>query len=143
MDELPDKIIGLDQIRINRGLDKICKCRYRKFILDTTNKKVLCASCGAEVEAYEALCELAEQDEEKTRQLEILLEQKKKLDNYKPWLKVIKELETKYRGYKAIPMCPRCKEPFYLEEISSWYGKEVADFLIEKFKEKKNDKIRS
>lgn len=135
MGELPNKIIGLDQIRINRGLGKICKCQNRKFVIDTDNRRVACASCGSIVDPYDALYDLAHQDEERNRQLEMLLEQRKEIAEYKPWLVVIKKLEKQYRGHRFIPNCPRCREPFYLEELNSWTGKQYADARLERFKE--------
>jgi len=30
IDRLPDKLVSLDQVRINRGLEKICQCQKRK-----------------------------------------------------------------------------------------------------------------
>ncbi|MDY0396800.1 hypothetical protein RWE15_24000 [Virgibacillus halophilus] len=74
---LPDKIIGLDQVRINRGLEKICKCEKRKFMIDTKNRRVTCRSCGAVLDPYDALYELAYADEERNRQIEQFFEQKK------------------------------------------------------------------
>lgn len=140
MEELPNRIIGLDQVRIDRGLGKICKCKNRKFVIDTDNRRVTCASCGAVVDPYDALYDLAHQDEERNRQVESLLEQRKKIAEYKPHLVIIKRLEKQYRGHELIPNCPRCGEPFYLEELNSWTGKRYADARIEKFKEiNKND----
>lgn len=135
-EELPENIIRLDQIRISRGLGKICKCENRKFIIDTDNRRVTCASCGAVVDPYDALYDLAYQDEIRNRQLESLLEQRKQIAKYKPWLVAIKRLEEQYRGHKLIPNCPRCGEPFYLEEIASWMGKSYADARIKKYKDK-------
>lgn len=139
MQELPNRIIGLDQIRINRGLGKICKCENRKFIIDTDNRRVTCAGCGAVVDPYDALYDLAHQDEERNRQVEMLLKQRKEIAEYKPYLVVIKKLEKQYRGYKLIPNCPRCGEPFYLEELNTWAGKKFADARIEKFKKFNDD----
>ena len=135
MDELPEKIIGLDQMRIKRGLGKICKCEDRKFIIDTDNKRITCASCGSAVDPYDALYDLAYQDERRNTQLEIMLEQRKQIATYKPYLITIKRLEEHYRGHKMIPNCPRCDEPFYLEEIAHWTGKPYADARIKKYKE--------
>lgn len=64
-DRLPDKLVSLDQVRINRGLEKICKCENRKFVIDPTNRRVTCGSCGAVVDPYEALYEIALNDERK------------------------------------------------------------------------------
>lgn len=133
--DLPDRVIGLDQVRIIRGLEKICKCEKRKFVIDTRNRRVTCNSCGSVVDPYDALYDLSLQDEERTKQVEHLLEQRREIANYKPWLVVIKRLESKYRGHKMLPNCPRCDEPFYLEELVSWSGKPYADARIRKWKE--------
>lgn len=134
-DKLPDKLVSLDQVRINRGLDKLCKCEKRKFVIDTTNRRVTCSSCGAIVDPYDALLELAENREEYERQAKRLLEQKKQIASYKPHLAVIKDIEKRYRGRKMLPICPRCNEPFYLEEIARWAGKPYADARIRRNKE--------
>lgn len=137
--ELPDKIIGLDQVRISRGLGKICKCNKRKFVIDTDNRRITCNSCGAVVDPYEAMLDLAGQHEEYNRQAEYLLEQKKQITKYKPWLRVIKNLESHYRGHQMLPVCPRCSEAFYLEELTSWVGKKFGDALIKKYQETHKD----
>lgn len=118
--DLPDKVIGLDQMRISRGMGKICKCDKRKFVIDTDNRRVTCSSCGAVVDPYDALYDLAHADEERNRQVERLLEQRKEIASYKPHLVVIKNLEKNYRGRKMMPTCPSCKEPFMLEELICW-----------------------
>ncbi|MDY0396799.1 hypothetical protein RWE15_23995 [Virgibacillus halophilus] len=63
------------------------------------------------------------------------MSRKKQIANYKPWLVVIKKLEKQYRGRKMIPNCPRCSEPFYLEELVQWTGKPYADARIKKWRE--------
>lgn len=133
--DLPDKIIGLDQMRISRGLGKVCKCKNRKFVIDTDNRRITCNGCGAVIDPYDALYDLAHQDEQRNNQVENLLEQRKQIVNYKPHLVVIKSLEKQYRGRKMIPSCPRCIEPFYLEEIVRWMGKPYADARIKRWKE--------
>lgn len=136
---LPDKIVSLDQLRINRGIEKFCKCEKRTFIIDPKNRRVNCESCGAVVDAYEAMYELASKGERLQQSVERMLEQRKQIANYKPWLKVIKNLEKQYRGKKMIPNCPRCSEPFYLEELVRWTGKQYADARIKKFKAENED----
>lgn len=133
-DRLPDKIVDIDQIRINRNIDKKCKCKPRKFMIDTTNRLVICSGCGAEVDPYDALYELAFNGNALQRQVEQLLEQRKQILDYKPWLLTIRNLEKRYRGKKMLPCCPRCEEPFYLEELDLWLSKTFADARIKKWK---------
>jgi len=138
-DRLPDKLVSLDQVRINRGLEKICQCQKRNFVIDTTNRRVTCSSCGAVVDPYDALLEIAEKREEMEKQVQQLLNQKRQIASYKPHLTVIKEIEKRYRGRKMVPICPRCNEPFYFEEISSWSGKPYADARIKRFIESQKE----
>ncbi|MDF2854209.1 MAG: hypothetical protein K0Q87_60 [Neobacillus sp.] len=133
--DLQENLISLDEARIIRGREKICKCPKRKVVIDTTNRRVTCSSCGAVVDPYDALLDFARRREELTENVERLLEQRKEIASYKPWLKVIKNLESHYRGHKMIPNCPRCSEPFYLEELVHWTGKPYADARIKRYKE--------
>lgn len=136
--KLTDKIIKIDQIRVNRGLDKLCTCSNRKYMIDTTNKRVLCQSCGSQINAYDAMLDLSLHAERMNEQLEIWKRQRDELINYKPWLLTIRNLERHYRGKKKLPCCPRCDEPFYLEELTRWMGKSFADGRIKKWKKANN-----
>ncbi|WP_200411829.1 MULTISPECIES: hypothetical protein [Virgibacillus] len=137
--QLPNKIIRIDQIRINRGMEKVCKCKKRKYMLDTRNRRVMCSSCGAIIDPYDAMYDMALRWEQMNEQLDYMLEQRKQIINYKPWLKAIRYLEKQYRGKKMIPECPRCNEPFYLEELNSWTGREFANTRIRKWKEEHDE----
>lgn len=135
MTDLPTKIIDIDQLRINRNIGKICKCdKYkRQFVVDTTNKRIIC-SCGAKVDPYDAILDLASNGSLFQQQIKGLLEQRKQIIDYKPWLLTIRNLEKKYRGKKMLPCCPRCDEPFYLEELKTWMGRPYAEARINKWK---------
>ena len=96
-----------------------------------------CSQCGQVLDPFEVLMELCRNYERINEQLKSSLEQKRKLDQYKPHLKVIKHLEERYRGKnKMIPSCPVCNEPFYLEEITTWSGWQFGSLLIEQRKKR-------
>ncbi|SFM28749.1 hypothetical protein SAMN04487943_11233 [Gracilibacillus orientalis] len=126
-DRLPEKVISIEQVKINRSRDKICKCSNRRFEIDTRNRKIHCRDCGAMIAPYDAMYDLAMKGNRLQGEVNQLLEQRKQIINYKPWLVTIKKLERQYRGKKMLPCCPRCDEPFYLEELTSWTGKPFAD----------------
>lgn len=138
-DNLLEKIIDIDVIRANWNFKKRCTCQDRTFVLDPRNKEVHCAQCGEIVDAFQAMLELANNYERMNSQLRNYYEQVKQLSSYKPHLKVIKSLESQYRGKKLIPCCPICHEPFYLEEITSWSGWQYGAARIERRKEEKQE----
>ena len=142
MERLPDKLVQLDQIRIERGLEKLCKCQTKKFVLDTKNRRVTCRSCGAPIDAFDAMYEMARDWERIHEELENVFEQRKMLDNYKPHLRIIKELEAKTRTgpNKMHPVCPACEEPFALEELTEFYSaKFVNGRILERIDQKRKE----
>lgn len=126
MDKLPEQLISLDILRVNRGLSKICKCHNRNFEIDATNKLVYCSKCHAIIEPYEALYEIANSRERIVSENERLYNQRKEIANYKPYLVAIKRIEESSRRGKMLPHCPRCKEIFYLEELTWWTSKDYC-----------------
>jgi hypothetical protein len=134
-EKLPEKVVQIEVLRINRSIGKRCKCLKANYVVDPSNREVTCSKCGARVDAFDAIYDMAHNYERFQNDLNRLHEQYKEIASYKPWLVVIKNLESNYRGHKMIPHCPRCNEPFYLEEISGWMGKDYADARIKRWKE--------
>lgn len=104
MDDEKSKLIHLDIVRANWNFEKKCKCTDRKFVIDPRNKEVYCASCGAWVDPFEALMEISDWLERENNNLDQLYNQKQELMRYKPWLRIIKDLEKQYRGHKMNKM---------------------------------------
>jgi predicted molibdopterin-dependent oxidoreductase YjgC len=133
-DKLPDNIIDIEILRINRNIDKECKCNRweRRFTIDTANKKVYCG-CGAEVDPYDAIYDIAYGHERLQAEIKKLLEQRKQIVDYKPWLLVFRNLESHWRGNKdLLPTCPHCGRGFYFEELTRWINKRLEDLRREK-----------
>ncbi len=134
MDKLPDKVVHIESLRINRNIDKRCKCEDRTFVIDFNNNSVHCHDCGAWVDPFVAIRELALHYERLDNEQDALFEQRRQIMNYKPHLIVIRKLEEQYRGKQMIPCCPHCKEGFFLEELSSWTNRQMEILRREKKK---------
>lgn len=132
MSELPDKIIDLEVLRINRNIGKRCKCENRNFVVDTDNREITCGKCGAWVDPYEAIYELARTRERMVDETKRLLEQRKQIINYKPHLLVFRNLESHYRSKEMLPCCPECGKAFYFEHITSWTNRRMEEMRREK-----------
>lgn len=125
MNELPDKVVSIDMLRINRNLDKKCKCENKSFVIDSQNRAIYCGSCGSQVDPYESMYYLAANYERLKEQTDRLLEQRKQIADYKPHMIVFRNLEKSYRGKKMLPACPHCDRGFYFEEISCWLNADL------------------
>lgn len=125
-EELPDKVVDIDVLRINRNISKRCQCQDKRFVVDPQNRAVHCGTCGAWVDPYDAIYHLATKKERMIEQVTSLLEQRREISRYKPHLVVIKQLERQYRGKKMLPTCPHCHEAFYLEELTFWTNAELV-----------------
>ncbi|MEA5136453.1 MAG: hypothetical protein VB035_10005 [Candidatus Fimivivens sp.] len=119
-EELPAKVSNIDILRVEYGRRKTCQCLDPHYEIDYQNRLVYCTDCGAIVEPFEVLHNIAKYYSRMNEQVENLLEQRRKIASYKPHLVVIKELESHYRSGKMVPRCPHCGEPFDLKDLNHW-----------------------
>jgi len=127
MDKLPEKIIRFDVLQIKRDMKKSCNCYRPHYEVDTLNRLITCIECGAIIEPFEAMARLAHHCDWMNERIEALLDERKKIENYKPWLIVIRNLERNYRGGKMVPVCPNCHEPFDLADINVWANRQYLN----------------
>jgi len=116
-DKLPDKVIPISTLRINRNRDKKCTCRNRKFEIDTQNREISCQECGAVIDPYVALLDIASHYEQFGKEVDSLLTQRKQIIDYKPHLLVMRELEKIYMGGRMLPCCPHCHKGIHAKEL--------------------------
>lgn len=119
MNDFPDKITRIEILKLDKASKKICNCNNFKYTVDSTNRLVYCDCCGAVVEPFKAIENLAIHTDRLSSQLESIFEQKKKILNYKPHLEIFKNMEYNYTHGK-IPYCPHCNKMFDFKEIYYW-----------------------
>ena len=96
MEGLPKEIIRFDTLRVEYGMAKHCQCKTASYEIDYQNRLVYCQSCGAIVDPFEALLNIAKYIGRYEDHLEYLLEERKRLENWKPRLLVIRDLADHY-----------------------------------------------
>ncbi|MDD5017175.1 MAG: hypothetical protein PHO15_03635 [Eubacteriales bacterium] len=122
MNELPKEIIRFDVARVEFGKRKMCQCNKPHYEIDYQNRLVYCGDCGAIVDPFEAITQIARHYQRIERITSDMLEQRRQIDNYKPRRVVIKKLEQYYiHGENAglEPTCPHCGASFNLKDLLS------------------------
>lgn len=143
--ELPENVIPITTLRINRNKNKKCTCgesvggtkQHRRYEIDTTNRLILCADCGVVVDPYDAIYDITTRWEEFSREVKSLYEQRKQILNWKPWLLPMRELERIYRGGEMLPCCPHCGRGIEAQELIINQVNKRVEIERRKFKREK------
>lgn len=124
-DKLPDNIVRFDVLKADYGRRKICQCSEPHYVLDCQNRLVYCNDCGAIIEPFEALENLERKYHRIESRLEQMHNQAKEISNYKPHLRIFKDMEHRYQAdhFSMIPICPHCKKPFEFSELITWVSR--------------------
>ena len=122
MDDLPEKIVRFDVVRVEYGKSKMCKCFEPHYEVDYQNRLVYCTDCGAIVDPLVAMERIARDTTRWSEYVETLLKQRQQIESYHPRRVVLKELEKLYCSkdrHNLVPTCPCCGKPFRLESLLS------------------------
>lgn len=130
--DLPDKIIPITTIRLNREAKKKNNCEHGYYEVDPVNKEVVCTKCGVIVSAFDALLDIARKYDRFQREVQSLLDQRKQILDWKPWLLPMRKLESIYRGGVMIPSCPHCGRGIMAGEMTGAVNKQI-EFERRKF----------
>ena len=127
MSDLPDNVKRFDILKVEYARKKLCQCREPHYEMDYQNRLVYCTDCGAIVEPFDVLHNLAARYDRISNQVEGLLKQRKEIVNWKPWLLTFRRLESEYRSGKMLPCCPECHKPFFFEHINVWVDRKMEE----------------
>lgn len=125
MDNLPEKVMRIDVLRIEHNSQTQCRCKKPIYELDTHNRFVYCAECGAIVDAFDALYKMAKDYDSINRDVEMALRQAKELATYKPHLRRLRDIEQ-HHNKNLYPLCPNCSKAIRIENINSYTA--IPDF---------------
>ncbi len=124
--EQENKVVRFDLFKIDKGREKLCRCKVPRFEIDTTNRLVICRDCGAVIEPFEALVTLCEHMARYEKYQEEAIE---KANTYRAWAekewkrrfknKLFKDMERQY--FEGLfPVCPKCNDLIDPLKISGW-----------------------
>lgn len=102
---------------------KICRCEKKHYLLDFQNRLVYCKTCGAIIDPFDALMNMAKNAERIEKSIGF-------------WKHLAKEEEKSYNRFRGVnditkkhrmglvPVCPHCKEPVEPEDIKRFVKSE-------------------
>ena len=117
-DKLPDNVKRFDILKIEHGMQKLCTCgRDFKYKIDTENRLIYC-KCGAIIDPFEAICNLAKHYDRISDETQRILQAKKEVAMWNPWLLPLREIERTYHGGSMLPSCPHCGRGILVDELA-------------------------
>ena len=117
------EIPNINVLRLEYGLEKICQCKEKRYVIDYQNRLVWCAKCKAVIDPFEALYNIALNYNEINCQIKEAIKYKEEIMNYKPYLREAKRLEKCMRVKDMVPVCPKCHRAFEWGELTEFCNK--------------------
>lgn len=109
-------------LKVEYDRRKVCECNPRTFILDYKNKLVYCSKCGAIIDPFEALLDMAENAVSIQRDVVAYADLAAKERKIYMRFRGVNDISKKFRD-GLWPVCPYCKELIDPMEISSYARK--------------------
>lgn len=118
----------LKRALVAKHLGTLCNCENRTVIIDEKNRRLECSECGAPIDPYKYLGEIARKEHMLWQHIKVLREEIETLEKWKLNNRMGQTLRriASYLRRNMIPLCPHCGEPFEPEQIKSWTSKEYA-----------------
>jgi len=133
----------IDLLRIKRGVGKVCRCDGMAFIVDPDCRRIYCNTCGAEVDPFDACYRIAAFGQRYFSRVNELVRENAKQTKLNVRSTLFLGLESEYNGKnKMYPLCPRCREPFAFEELTSWTCAGMAEPRIREWQKKRKEEDR-
>lgn len=128
-----DNILSFTLFKVEKGREKICKCHPPHYEIDTVNRIVSCRDCGATVDSFEALLNVAEYADDfvkyQRKAIETIKTQSEFADkefHRRMRYRAFKEMDKQYQN-DLLPICPRCGRAFEPMEIRQYVNRKYAD----------------
>ena len=117
------EIPNINVLRLEYGLEKICRCQNKKYEIDIQNRLVWCQICKAVIDPFEALKYLALHIDTINESIKHAIDYRNELMSYKPYLREAKRLESQMRHKDMLPVCPKCNNTFEWRELNFFHNR--------------------
>ena len=105
---------------------KVCECKGTTYLLDGKNRLVYCQKCGAIIDPFEALLNMARSADRVHDYLNAYRELAEKERRAYERYKGVNDITRKARQ-GLIPVCPHCEKPVAPEKINTFINRRFAE----------------
>lgn len=127
------KVVDIGDLRVARGMSRRphSACKHRQLHYDTAERRVWCADCETDVEAFDAFKLLVEYFHDATEKLEHRAREIRSAEEHSLISLAAKEIDKAWRSRKMVPACPHCKQGLFPEDfkngVATRLGREYAE----------------
>lgn len=118
------KVVDIGDLRVARGMTRRphSACPHRQLRYDTHERRIWCADCEMNVEAFDAFTIVVEHfsnAEANIARRRLVLEEAEKHNVISLAAKVI---DKAWRSHKSVPACPHCHNGLFPEDFKNGIG---------------------
>ena len=127
------KVIDIGDLRVARGLSRrpASSCRHRRLHYDTKERRIWCADCEQNIEAFDAFELLCGQFHEASTQLKRRSDELAAAETHQLRSLAARQLDMAWQKRRMVPACPCCGQGLFPEDfkdgIMASLGREYAE----------------
>nr|WP_295467460.1 hypothetical protein [Mesorhizobium sp.] len=127
------KVVDIGDVRVARGLTRrsVSSCPHQYMLYDTNERRIWCASCETEVDAFYAFKNLVEHFDAAEKDIDRRKTALGEAEAFQVRSLAAKAIDDVWRRRKRVPACPHCKQGLFPEDfargVKTTLGREYAE----------------
>ena len=112
-------VIDFGDLRVARGLTRrpVRTCRHHAMRYDPRERRIWCADCETDVEAFDAFTLLIEYFDAVQKKARRMMDEAKEAQSFQLRSIAAKKIDEKWRKRNMVPACPHCHAGIWPEDV--------------------------
>lgn len=113
------KVVDIGDLRVARGLSRrpASACRHRQIHYDRTERRVWCADCETNIEAFDAFQLIVERFSEANQKIKKRTDELAQAEALQARTLAARQLDLAWRRRSMVPACPTCGSGLFPEDF--------------------------
>lgn len=118
------KVVDIGEMRVARGMTRrpYSACRHRQLHYDANERRIWCADCETNVEAFDAFKLIVEYFSEAESRLSRRQQEIAEAEQFQVRSLAAKVIDEAWRSRKMVPACPHCRQGLFPEDFKNGVG---------------------